>query len=358
MATPPRLAVRAAGAARRALLHLADLLLPSALATAEHAHAYAQVHVLATLAELGIADALTKRPQDTEDLARRLGCDPDALHRLLRAAATFGAARMDRHGRVSDTRLSRTLRSDNRYEIGSWCRFLHAAEHQQAWADLTTTVRRGEPAFRRVHGTDIFSWAADHPGWGDDMTRGLSGLTLAEAPFLVSGLEPPSDALVCDLGGGRGVLLAEILKQRPQLRGLLVDSSAVLAEAKGYLDAEGVLSRVTLVEGDLMVDDLPPADWYLLKWVLHDWDDATCVRLLTNVRRTMPVGAKLVVIEGIQERNVVDPRFSMIDLQMLVVSEFGRERSEREMQALVEQAGWKPSRLRLLATGTAILTAA
>jgi hypothetical protein len=358
MATPPRFAVQAAAAARRGLLRLADLLLPSALAAAEHAHAFTHVHVLATLAELGVADALTEQPQDTGDLASALGCDPDALHRLLRAAATFGAVRMDKHGRVRHTRLSRALCSDNRYEIGSWCRFLRASEHQQAWADLTMTVRRGEPAFRRVHGTDVFSWAGDHSDWGDSMTRGLAGLTLAESPFLVSGLELPSEGVVCDLGGGRGVLLAEILKGRPRLRGVLVDSSAVLAEAKAYLDAEGVLSRVNLVEADIMVDDLPPADIYLLKWVLHDWDDPTCTMLLANLQRATRPGAKLAVIEGVQQRNVVDPRFSMIDLQMLVVSESGRERSTRELQSLVEQAGWKPTGLRLLATGTAVLSAA
>ncbi len=357
MATPPRFAVQAAAAARRGLLSLADLLLPSAIAAAEHAHAFTHVHVLATLAELGVADVLTEQPQDTGDLASTLGCDPDALHRLLRAAATFGAVRMDRHGRVRHTRLSRVLRSDNRYQVGSWCRFLRASEHQQAWADLTTTVRCGEPAFRRVHGADVFSWAGDHSDWGDNMARGLSGLTLAESPFLVRGIDPPSEGVVCDLGGGRGALLAEILKERPRLRGVLVDSSAVLAEAKTYLDAEGVLSRVNLVEGDIMVDDLPPADWYLLKWVLHDWDDATCTKLLRNVRRAISPGAKLAVIEGVQQRNMVDPRFSMIDLQMLVVSESGRERSAPELQSLVEQAGWKPTGLRLLATGTAIVSA-
>lgn len=357
MATPPRFAVQAAAAARRGLLRLADLLLPSALAAAEHAHAFTHVHVLATLTELGVADVLTEQPQDTKELASRVGCDPDALHRLLRAAATFGAVRMDRQGRVRETRLSRVLRSDNRYEVGSWCRFLRASAHQQAWSDLTTTVRRGEPAFRRVHGTDIFSWAGEHADWGRNMTRGLSGLTLAESPFLVGGIELASEGVVCDLGGGRGALLAEILKDRPRLRGVLVDSPAVLAEAKAYLDAEGVLPRVDLVEGDIMVDDLPSADWYLLKWVLHDWDNPTCVKLLANMRRAISPGAKLAVIEGVQERNVVDPRFSMIDLQMLVVSESGRERSARELQSLVEQAGWKPTGLHLLATGTAILSA-
>lgn len=357
MVTPPRFAVRVASASRRALLRLADLLLPSALALAEHGHSFAHVHVIATMAELRVADALTDKPQDTGVLAEALSCDRDALHRLLRAAATFGAVQMDRHGRVRATRLSRALRSDNRYAIGSWCCFLRSAEHQRAWADLTASVCRGEPAFRRVHGMDAFSWFSEHPDVGDNATRGLSGLTLAESPFLVPGIDPPSEGVVCDIGGGRGVLLAELLKARPRLHGLLVDLPAVLAEAKAYLDAEGVLSRVDLVEGDMFVDDLPPADLYLLKWVLHDWDDATCAKLLANVRRSIRPGARLAVIEAIQERNVVDPRSSMIDLQMLVVSESGRERSESELETLVEQAGWKPLGLRVLATGTAVLSA-
>src|SRR3954454_6526488 len=147
---PPASAVRAVTALRSWLSRTSDRLLPAPLAVAELGHQFARAHVLAALSELRVADALDGGPMTSSDLAAQLGCDPGTLHRLLRAAATFGAVRMGKDGRVSATRLTRSLRSDDVHAVGSWCSYLSSTAHQQAWADLVTSVRTGEPAFRRV----------------------------------------------------------------------------------------------------------------------------------------------------------------------------------------------------------------
>lgn len=164
--------------------------------------------------------------------------------------------------------------------------------------------------------------------------------------------------MVCDLGGGQGVLIGALLDARPDLRGVLVESAAVLDQARSYLRGRGLEHRVELIEGDLLGRVEAKADLYLLKWILHDWDDATCVQILQSVAATMHAGSRLVVVEGRQPHNTVDPRFSMIDLQMLVVTEQGGERSGEELAALLSEAGLDAGQIRRSSTGLLLVDAA
>ena len=353
---PPAFVIKTVAAVRALLLRTADRLLPAPLAAAELGHQFARAHILATLSELGVADALSNSPQTADELALRLECDPASLHRLLRAAATFGAVHMGSGGRVSATRITQALHSGDPHAVGAWCSYLASPAHQMAWADLATSVRTGEPAFRRVHGRNLFEHFASNPEQGRHFNQGLAGLTLTDAPFVLGALDLPHVGVVCDIAGGRGALLAEVLLARPALGGILVESANVLTEAADYLRSRNLLDRVQLVPGDIFALDVT-ADLYLLKWILHDWDDATCTRLLKGIAATMPPGARLAVIEGIQEANVVDPRFSMVDLEMLVVTEDGRERPARDLHKLLTSAHLTPESTRVTATGTAVFTA-
>jgi hypothetical protein len=348
---PPRFAVRTATRLRQLLLRAADRMLPAHLAVLEHAHGFATAHVLAAIAELGVADHLAEGPQTAEQLAAATGCDPDALHRLLRAAAVSSVVRLDGHGRFHATRFTEVLRADHESGAADWCRYIGSTAQQSAWLGLTESVRTGRSAWRRVHGASMFEWFDAHPEDARHFAAGLGGLTLAEAPAIVGGYPFPATGTVCDLGGGEGVLLASLLDAHPDLRGVLLESPAVLDQARSYLRGRGLEHRVELVEGDLLGQLEAKADVYLLKWILHDWDDATCVRLVRSVAATMPAGSRLVVIEGCQPRNTVDPRFSMIDLQMLVVTEQGRERSAAELVALLAAGGLVPGVLRYSTTG-------
>jgi hypothetical protein len=354
---PPALIIRTVTAVRALLLRAADRLLPAPLAAADLGHQFARAHILATLYELGIADAIGDGKLTAAELATQVGCDPAALHRLLRAAATFGAVRMTADGTVSATRLTRTLRSEDAHAVGAWCSYLASPAHQQAWADLATSVRTGQPAFRRVHGCSLFEHFANHPEQGQHFNQGLAGLTLSDAPFVLAALNLPQTGVVCDIAGGQGTLLAEVLLAKLELRGVLVESADVLPAAAAYLRSRGLLDRVELVPGDIFAPLEVTADLYLLKWILHDWDDATCTRLLKNIAASMPRGTRVAVIEGLQEANVVDPRFSMIDLEMLVVTEDGRERSADQLKQLLTGAALVTQNVRVTATGTAVASA-
>jgi hypothetical protein len=342
---------------RQLTLGLADRLVPAPIAVLEHAHGFTGVHLLAAIAELGVADQLCEGPKTAEELAPLAGAEIDALHRALRAAATVGLVRIDRSGRYHATRLTTPLRTGHPSAAGDWCRWVGSASVQAAWSDLAETLRTGENGFRRINGLDAFTWFAENPEEGHRFSAGLGGLTRLEAAMIIAAYPFPERGVICDIAGGAGVLLSEILLCRPKLRGMLVETPLVLKEAAAYLESAGVADRVELVEGDFFNPIAAQAHLYLLKWVLHDWDDATCTQILSNVAAAMDAAARLVVIEGDQSRNRAHPRFSMIDLQMLAVTEGGRERSSTELQRLLEGAGLIPSAVRHTATDLALVEA-
>lgn len=297
-----------------------------------------QTMVIGTLAELGVPDALAGGPATAAELAARVGADADALHRLLRAAAVHGLVSMNRRGRVRLTRLGRLLRSDVDGSLRPWARYMVLGSTRAAWGDLTESARTGRAAFPRVHGRSVWTWFAEHPDEGQLFAESMRAITRFEAPDLVTASLWPEAGRICDVAGGTGALLAAILDPRPELRGVLVDVPEVLAEAPGH-------PRIEPVAGDLFGELHATADVYVLKRVLHDWDDAVAAEILGRVRRTMPADSRLVIVEQGQERNKPHPFTSLVDLQMLTQCDDGRERSVRELQDLLAGAGLRPGRV-------------
>jgi hypothetical protein len=342
---------------RRYLLGLADRLLPPHIALLEHAHHFAVVHLLSAIAELGVADHLDARPKTAQELAGLVQGDADALHRILRAAAVVGVVRLDGAGRFHATRLTNPLRTHDPTAAADWCRYLGSPSVQAAWSDLAQSVRTGDTAFRRVNGMDTFRWLNTYPDEGRRFSAGLGGLTRAEAAMVIAAYPFPEEGVICDVAGGSGVLLAEVLRAHPGLRGILVEAPPVLVEAGAYLESSGLADRVQLVEGDIFEAIQATADLYLLKWILHDWDDRSCTGILKNIGAAMSQNARLVVIEGDQAHNCAHARFSMLDVQMLVVSEGGRERSADEIAHLLADAGLRPRQRRHTATDLVLVEA-
>jgi hypothetical protein len=344
---PPRAAVTGVLAARRALLALADRLLPAHFALFDKTIGVGRTHAIGTIAELGVADLLAQRAQTAEEMAPQLGVDADALHRVLRAGAVEGFVKLDRRGRFKLARLGEPLRSDSPHSLRDWARYIASPATTQAWADLTESVRTGESAFPRVHGMSVWEWFAQHPDEERAFAGGMRLVTEESAPAIVAGYEWPRDGVVCDVAGGVGTLLAAILRNRPDLRGVLVDGPGVLGEADAWLSSIGLRDRVDLKEGNIFERVEAEADVYLLKDVLHDWDDAGCARILSTVRATMPAGSRLVLVEDLQERNEPNPTASLTDLQMLTQCNGGRQRSAEELKRLLAGAGLRPGAVKL-----------
>jgi hypothetical protein len=200
----------------------------------------------------------------------------------------------------------------------------------------------------------VWDWFATHPDEERAFAGGMRRITEDLAPAVVAGYEWPQNGVVCDVAGGVGTLLAAVLRDRPDLRGVLVDGPGVLAEAEAWLDGQGLRARVELRPGNIFENVDAQADVYLLKDILHDWDDAACVKILANVRATMPTGSRVVLVEDLQERNRPSPTASLTDIQMLTQCDEGRQRSAEELAALLSAAGLRPGTV-ALTSGPALI---
>ncbi|HEX8102369.1 MAG TPA: methyltransferase [Solirubrobacteraceae bacterium] len=351
---PPPPAVDAALFLRRALLRAADALLPAGAVMWDKTMGIERTMVIAALADLGVADELAAGAATAAELAPRVGADADTLHRVLRAAAVDGVVRLDRRGRFKLTRLGRTLKSDAYATLRPWARYMGLASTRAAWGDLTESVRSGRAAFPRVNGQSVWAHFAEHPEEERLFAGAMRSVTEIDAPAVAAVPLWPESGTVCDVAGGAGTLLAAILKAHPGLRGVLVEAPGVLKEAETYLAGEGVRDRVELVEGNIFEELRVAADVYVLKTVLHDWDDPTSAKILANVRPAMAPGTRMILIEQVQERNTPAPFASLADLQMLTQCDDGRERSRDELRALLTAARLTPGRVERAAVNALI----
>lgn len=337
---PPRRVAHAVLNLRRRVRLGTNRLIPSEIALWELVTgSLAIVPILGALVEKGVADELGRGQATAEDLAKRLDLDTDVLHRILRVAAVNGVVNLDGKGRFSLTATGQALRSDHDPSMADWIRYLNLESTQAAWDAVGQTLESGEPSFPAVHGRSVWDHFAANPAEEQLFAAAMRRFTERDAPILASAYPWPEQGTVCDVAGGVGTLLAGILYRRPNLGGILVDASGVLEEADAYLTARGIRDRVDLVTGNFFEQVDAEADVYVLKDVLHDWDDERCLAILSTVRAAMPAGSRLVVVETLLEPNRPDPLATLIDVQMLTQTDGGRQRSLGELQALLRRSG-------------------
>ena len=346
---PPRRAARAALGFRRRVRNALDRTLPGDAMLWELSMGMATTRMLGAVAALGVADALADGPATADELARRLDLDADALHRVLRALVPTGTVRLDRRGRFRLAGPGRALAGTHPRSLHAWLRYQNLPSTQAAWGALAETVRTGSSGFPLVHGTSVWQHFAEHPEEERLFASAMGEVTRMVLPMIASGYPWPESGTVCDVAGGTGTVLAAILARRPGLRGVLVDAPGVLREAEGHLTGLGVRDRVELREGDMFDHVDAEADVYVLKDVLHDWDDERCLQILRTVRAPMPSGSRVVLVESVQERDEPDPLVSLIDVQMLTQCDGGRQRSVGELHALLGRVGLRPGAVHLTA---------
>jgi hypothetical protein len=299
-----------------------------------------QARALALVAELGIADLLHDGPLSIEDLAARTRSNPDALYRVLRALAATEVFIEQAEKTFANTELSECLRNDVAGSLASMARWLGDISGWSAWARLDHSVRTGEPAFNAVFGSDCFTWLESHPESLGIFQRAMTGYSHFTAGAVAEAYDFSSIGTLLDVGGGHGTFLSLLLDRFPRLRGVLYDRPEVIERAEPELRERGHADRVRAVAGNFLEGVPEGADAIVLKHIVHDWDDAHCATLLGQCRKSLPAGGRLLVVESVLSDHPDAAFAKFLDLEMLVVTPGGRERTAAEFARLLSGAGF------------------
>lgn len=344
--TPPAFAVKGVLAARAKLRALFDLTSPAELAVFDRITGVIITMCVGTVASLKIPDLLKERGAlSAEEIAAAVDCHPEGVFRIMRALALHGVFSKDSSGKFENNRLSNVLLSGTWQRMREFAAYFASASNMQAWAGFEHCIRTNTNAFEHVHGQSVWDWFEEHTEERENFAMAMMGITSAEAPNIAKSYPFSEVQTMCDVGGGRGTLISELLIRHPHLKATLCDAPGVLQSARELLTARGVIDRVTFVPGSFF-DEVPKgSDLYSLKHILHDWDDARCVKILKVVRAAMEPGKKLIVSETIVERDTKEVLHALADLQMMAVCSDGGERSRMQYSALFDQSGFRLGRV-------------
>jgi hypothetical protein len=293
-------------------------------------HGALTTRALGLVVEFRIPDALAQGPRPVADLAAEAGADAETLYRLLRALASEGIFAEEEPGVFRNTPASETLTRG-----GGVAEF--ALLFGSIWHQAAGEIRADgpQPAFERIHGTDWWSWLAEHPA-----ERAIFDSAMAEGrgrrADRLEAVEWQGDETVVDVGGGNGSLLVTLLERRAGLRGIVFDLPETVR------DEEALGERIEFVEGSFF-DFVPEGDVYVLGTVLHDWDDESAARILRTIRTSAPAGSRLLIIDAVLPPGNEPNGTKWLDVLMLALVG-GKERNETQWRELLAAGGFEPVR--------------
>lgn len=291
------------------------------------------IHVAARFA---LADLVAGGPKSIKELADATVTQASSLGRLLRALTSLGIFAEDTTGRFRQTALSDTLRSDHPQSIRPVAMMLGAHFVWKPFGALGEAVQTGQPSFERVYGAPFFEYLAGHP---DDAA--VFNAAMSSSPDHLAAIVGAYDfskfERIIDVGGGHGLLLAGILSANPRLRGVLYDLPGVVAGSSA-LRQEPIRRRCEIIGGDFFRDVPAGADAYILKGIIHDWNDEAALKILKNCRRAIRPDGTLLLAETVLTPSS-DPATALMDMLMMVITS-GRERTESEFRSLLQEAGF------------------
>jgi hypothetical protein len=305
---------------------------------------YRITQLIYVAAKLGLADLLAAGPQSSAELAAQTGTHAPSLYRLLRALSSFGVFREEAVDRFALTALAQPLRSDVPNSVRGLAMFAGDPQSWLPWGDLAQTVTTGEQAFLRVFGQDNWPYRAAHPEADAIFNGAMTSNSRRDIAAILAAYDFGPFRTVADVAGGQGALLAGILQAHPALRGILFDQPHVVEQAAPVLEAAGVADRCAVVGGNFFQEVPPGGDAYLLRRIIHDWDDPDSVAILRQCRRAVSTAGKLLLIEVVIGPANQSDFATLSDINMMV-AQGGRERTADEFAALLAEAGFMLTRV-------------
>jgi len=303
------------------------------------------------ISELGIADLMCDGPKSVEALAEETNTHAPTLFRILRALSSVGVFNEIEDHVFGLTPLAQCLFSN---ALGPIARMFLSEWHDMAWNGFSHTVRTGEPGFDYTFGKPSFEWFEENPVERSILDKGQGSKAIGFARAIMETCDFSDFKSICDIGGGQGTFLIQLLAEYPHIMGYVADLPGAVASAEKTIAKANIGDRCKAIPYDFHEKAPPVCDAYLLVNILHDWDDEICIRILKNITNSMNADSRLWIIEYIIE---LGPGFSvakLLDIEVLVMSG-GRERSIEEYKTLMGAAGLEVSRIIPTKSGPAMM---
>jgi hypothetical protein len=305
-------------------------------------------HALHLAVKLGIADKLKDGPKAAPELAEATSMQAAALKRLLRLLTTVGVFAEQGNGAFVLTPVGECLRTDRPGSAAAMVKLFAGPRMLENWKELEYCVRTGEPVFRKRGLSGPFAERSANPEEGANFDAAMADLTRMLAVAVAAAYDFKPFKTLVDVGGGNGTLLLGILDANPHLHGTVFDLPGAAERARENIAARGLAERCQAVGGDFFKEVPGGADAYILKHVIHDWNDEDALMILETCRRAMPANGKLLIVEGVYPPRVdqsPESRAAAANDVNMLVSTGGRQRSEAEFHALYDAAGFKLTRI-------------
>jgi len=342
--SPPGWLIDGIGRVRDGLSQLRQVVAPANLTVFEMVQGSWLTQAMYAASKLGVFDALADGPATADDIARRVGSDPAATFRLLRALASNSLLKQEHGGRFALTRLGEALRSDAPGSMAPMLQFVGHSKHWEHWGQLLYSVQTGKTALEMLRGMTPFEYIESDPELAAVFNNAMTGLSDMVIDTLLPAYDFRKFGTIVDVGGGHGKLLAAVLQQATAARGVLFDLPSVVAGAGPVLDPSGVSDRITVTGGSFFESVPEGGDAYLLKTIIHDWDEDSAVAILRNIRKAMAPTGTVALIEMVLPDGMPYHPGMLLDLEMLVTAG-GQERTASQYAELLARAGFQQTRV-------------
>ena len=322
--------------------------LPPQMALYQMAIGHYLSRALHLAAKLGVADLLKDGARRAEELAEATDTHAPSLRRVLRFLASVGVFEEREDGRFALTALAECLRADLPGSSRAMVLLFAGIGIQDSWKELEWCVRTGEPAYRKRGATDPFAEMAKDPAQAANFDAAMADFTKMTAVAVAAAYDFTPLRTLVDVGGGNGALLLGILKAYAHLQGVVADRADVVERAKKEIAASGLGARCRAVAIDFFREVPGDADAYVLKHVIHDWDDGRARTILANCRRVVPPNGRLLLVEGVYPPRIdgsPESRGAAANDVNMLVSTGGRQRSEAEFRSLYSAAGFRLTKI-------------
>jgi hypothetical protein len=298
------------------------------------------IHVAA---KLNIADIIAAQgPMNCTELANKSGVHEESLYRLMRALASAGIFSTDQNGKFSLTPIADCLKEDSPESVKAMAISMGNAFYK-AYKELSFSVQTGEGGFKKALGVPVFEYLTNNPEEGKIFDRMMTDIHGGETEPMVSTYDFSVFNTVVDIGGGNGEVISAVLNKNPNVKGILFDLPDVINRSRSNISARGLGGRCQLDSGSFFESVSKGGDAYIMRHILHDWSDADAITILSNCRKSMNPGGKVLVVEAvIQDGNNPSP-FKLLDLTMLLVG--GKERTTKQFEHIFSEAGLKLNRI-------------